>query len=493
MDDRDNIFSVSGEASGNAPENKYIPKHEKPSPEPEQQAVPPSQETVQQAPPPQQTPPPQPKVVRPKYDAFMFEPIGFDEYDRMTAAETKAAEEKRLRKERTRRERIMVLLFVLLLIIAAGLAAYGIVSDVMRARRLGGSISSDQPVLILYQSKKPEGANELANMKDENGRYTTEGAAAAVKPSIVEIYTYGDSLHNELLGTGSGIVISDEGSEAYIVTNAHVLQSDGYHTIHTVDGDVYSAKIVGRDVKTDIAVIRVNSSKLEPAVLGDSDEVLVGEQVIAIGNPAGLSSTVTDGIVSAVSRKIKSDSTGFEMDCIQTDAAISPGNSGGALVNMYGQVIGITSSKYVNSKYEGLGFAITINEARPIIEELIQKGYIDGRFRIGITLIDMDGTAKIMSIESDLGFSLPEGFEGIYITSIAEDCDISKTDLKPKDFITAINGQSVKTYSEFYDTISGMYGAGDTVPATCAHLEKDKEPVYYNIEFRLMEDTSGNY
>ena len=119
--------------------------------------------------------------------------------------------------------------------------------------------------------------------------------------------------------------------------------------------------------------------------------------------------------------------------------------------------------------------------------------------RIGLGQLSMlieqvlDGTAKIMSIESDLGFSLPEGFEGIYITSIAEDCDISKTDLKPKDFITAINGQSVKTYSEFYDTISGMYGAGDTVPATCAHLEKDKEPVYYNIEFRLMEDTSGNY
>ncbi|MBQ8961922.1 MAG: trypsin-like peptidase domain-containing protein [Ruminococcus sp.] len=489
MDERDSIFSVSGKASGSAPEQKYIPKHEKPA----QEQVPPSQDQPSPPPPQQQAPPPQPKAVRPKYDAFMFEPIGFDEYDRMTAAETKAAEEKRLRRERSRREKLLVLLFVLLLLIAAGLAAYGIVSDVMRGRRLGGSISSDQPVLILYQSKKPEGANELANMQDENGRYTTEGAAAAVRPSIVEIYTYADSLHNELLGTGSGIVISDEGSDAYIVTNAHVLQSDGYHTIHTVDGEVFSAKIVGRDVKTDIAVIRVNSSKLEPAVLGDSDEMLVGEQVIAIGNPAGLSSTVTDGIVSAVSRKIKSDSTGFEMDCIQTDAAISPGNSGGALVNMYGQVIGITSSKYVNSKYEGLGFAITINEAMPIIEELIQQGYISGRFRIGVTLIDMDGEAKLMSIESDLGFALPEGFTGIYITSLAEDCDISKTDLKPKDFITAINGQSVKTYSEFYETISSMYGAGDVVPATCAHLEKDKEPVYYNIEFRLMEDTSGNY
>ena len=493
MDERDNIFSVSGEASDNKEksEQKYIPKHEKPSEEPVQQTAPPPQ----QAAPPPQSPPrtanTQPR--RPVYDSFMYEPIGFDEYDRMTAAETKAAEEKRERNERRKRERTLILLFVLILIIAAGLAAYGIISDVIRARN-GGVITSDgKPVLILYQSQKPEGANELANMKDENGKYTTEGVAAAVKPCIVEIYTYADSLHNELLGTGSGIVISDEEGDAYIVTNAHVLQSDGYHTIHTVDGNVYSAKIIGRDAKTDIAVIRVSSSNLQPAVLGDSDETLVGEQVIAIGNPAGLSSTVTDGIVSAVNRKIKTDSTGFEMDCIQTDAAISPGNSGGALVNMYGQVIGITSSKYVNSKYEGLGFAITINEARPIIEELIQNGYISGRFRIGITLIDMEGDDKIATIESELGFTLPEDFEGIYITSIAEDCDISNTDLKEGDFITAINGKSVKTYSEFYDTISGMYGAGDTVPATCAHLEEGKEPEYYNIEFKLMEDTSGNY
>ena len=113
-----------------------------------------------------------------------------------------------------------------------------------------------------------------------------------------------------------------------------MLRADGYHTVHTVDEKVYPAKIIGRDVKTDIAVIKVDGVSLQPATLGDSDETIVGEQVIAIGNPANLSSTVTDGIVSAVNRKIRSDSTGFEMDCIQTNADISPGNSGGALVNM---------------------------------------------------------------------------------------------------------------------------------------------------------------
>ena len=166
MDERDNIFSVSGEASDNKEksEQKYIPKHEKPSEEPVQQTAPPPQ----QAAPPPQSPPrtanSQPR--RPVYDSFMYEPIGFDEYDRMTAAETKAAEEKRERNERRKRERTLILLFVLILIIAASLAAYGIISDVIRARN-GGVITSDgKPVLILYQSQKPEGANELANMKD---------------------------------------------------------------------------------------------------------------------------------------------------------------------------------------------------------------------------------------------------------------------------------------------------------------------------------------
>ena len=269
--------------------------------------------------------------------------------------------------------------------------------------------------------------------------------------------------------------------------------SKGYHIIKTSDDKAYEAKVIGRDVKTDIAIIKISASNLKPAVFGDSDEVAVGEQVMAIGNPAGLSGSVTDGIVSAVNRKIKSDSTGFEMNCIQTNADISPGNSGGALVNMYGQVIGITSSKYVSSYYEGLGFAITINEAAPIIDELISQGFVSGRFRIGIQLIDMSSDIKIMTIEEELGFELPEDFSGIYIAEISEDCDIANTELKVGDFITEINGKTIKTYNDLYTTISGLYGAGDTVPATCAHLMKNGNIEYYNIEFKLMEDTSGNY
>ncbi|MDE6091815.1 MAG: trypsin-like peptidase domain-containing protein, partial [Ruminococcus sp.] len=386
-------------------------------------------------------------------------------------------------------EKFIIFLFIMIILLAVALAVYGIANDVYKSRSFMEKFQSLQHI-VLYQQTKPEGANDLSNFVDENGRYTIEGAAAAVKDSIVEIYTYSDSSHNILSGTGSGVVISADG---YIVTNAHVLQADGYHSVHTVDDKIYDAQIIGRDSKTDIAVIKVNNANLVPAVLGNSDEAIVGEQVIAVGNPAGLSNTVTDGIISAVNRKIRSDSTGFEMDCIQTNADISPGNSGGALVNMYGQVIGITSSKYVSSSFEGLGFAITINEALPIIEQLIDNGYISGRFRIGIQLIDMSSDDKIALIEQELGFKLPEDFYGVYIDAVSEDCDIANTKLKAGDFITEINGTPVKTYDELYDTISSEFGAGDKVPAKCASVDKKGKVTYYDIEFKLMEDTSGNY
>jgi len=432
----------------------------------------------------------QTQTFRPVYDEFMYEPLGFE--NNPTDIPLYDEPPKTKKHKANVSEVLTIILFVLLLLSSAGLSVWGIVNDVTNSQLVIDELKIKQNV-VLYQDAKPEGANDLQNFVDENGKYTVEGVASAVRSSIVEIYTYADSKRSTLLGTGSGIVLSSDG---YIATNAHVLKENGYHTVHTADGRNYNAKIVGRDVKTDIAVILVNEASLTPAVLGNSDEAIVGEQVIAIGNPAGLSNTVTDGIISAVNRKIRSDSSGFEMNCIQTNADISPGNSGGALVNMYGQVIGITSSKYAsspNSSFEGLGFAITINEAKPIIEELINTGYISGRFRIGIQLIDMSNKAKIEEIEKALGYSIPEDFAGVFIADISQDADIAKTELKVGDFITAINGKSVKTYDELYDTISSMYKAGDKVPATCAKISENGEVSYYNIEFTIMEDKSGNF
>ena len=425
---------------------------------------------------------------RPVYDRFMYEPIGFEELDRQQNAEPAVDPAKQLAKS----QKAIAVLFALIVAIAAFIAIFGIIYDIVNSDKIVSKIGKQNQVVI-YQESKPEGANDIENFKDENGRYTPEGAAALVKPSIVKIYTYADYsgyASKKPVGTGSGIVLNEDG---YIVTNAHVLEAQGYHKIETMDGDFYDAKVVGRDTKTDIAVIKVEAPDLTPATLGNSDEALVGETVIAIGNPANLAGTVTDGIISAVDRKIRSDSSGFEMTCLQTNAEISPGNSGGALVNMYGQVIGITSSKYVSSDLEGLGFAITINEAAPVIEELIKNGFVAGRFRIGIHLLDMGSEAKIAAIEEKIGAELPDDFKGIYIDSIDEDCDIANTDLKKGDFIVAINGKSVSTYDELYDFISEQYEAGDTVPATCASIDKKGNVSYYEIEFKLMEDKSGNY
>ena len=180
------------------------------------------------------------------------------------------------------------------------------------------------------------------------------------------------------------------------------------------------------------------------------------------------------------------------MNCIQTNADISPGNSGGALVNMFGQVIGITSSKYVSSSYEGLGFAITINEALPIIEELIDNGFVSGRFRVGITLIGTDTDASRKKVEEEIGFELPEDFNGIYIAEIAKDSKIAETELKSGDFITEIAGKQVTNYDELYSAVS-EFKIGDKIPAECVRFNDKHEPETFEIEFEIMEDTSGDY
>ena len=419
-----------------------------------------------------------------EYDDFMFEPLGFEELERQNEAEKSFFVRQNAMKSKRQRKIIILLFLIFLSVMALGI--YCIVSDIISSRNSAEQFSSGKSV-VLYQSVKPDKAD--SGYVDENGKYSTEGIAMTVRPSIVEIYTYSDSSKETLEGTGSGIIISEDG---YIVTNAHVLNAEGCHTVKIHDGKSYKADIIGRDSKTDIAVIKIKASGLSPAVLGDSDEVVVGEEVMAIGNPAGLSGTVTNGIVSAVNRKIRGKTTSFEMNCIQTNADISPGNSGGALVNMYAQVIGITSSKYASTTLEGLGFAISINEAKPIIEELINNGYISGRFKIGITFIGVKNTETKLAVEEELGYSIPDDFRGLYITDISEECDIADSGLKKGDFIFEVEGRPVEDYDGLYNIIKD-FSAGDTINAKCASISEDGEIVKYDIQFELMPDTSGDY
>lgn len=379
--------------------------------------------------------------------------------------------------------------FAVMAVLVFLLCLYCIISDLMHGALQGTDVKAPSVELVVQMQKAPDLDPEDENVTAE-GTYTARGVAEAVRPSIVEVCVYSDAERTVAVGTGSGVVFSENG---YIITNAHVLAGE-YYSVIDYDENEYEAQVVGSDAKTDLAVIRVDA-QLTPAVFGDSDQVYVGQDVMAIGNPAGLKSTVTKGIVSAVNRQIRSDSAGFRMECIQTDAAISPGNSGGALVNMYGQVIGITSSKYASqyeATYEGLGFAITTADALPILEELAGQGFVSGRFRIGIVFIATDSAVGAYQYEQTTGMPLPAGITGLWINEISEDCDIAGTELAVNDFILSVNGTQVHTYDEVMEVLEGFEG-GDTVKAGCARVSENGTVEYFDIEFKLEEDTSGNY
>lgn len=363
------------------------------------------------------------------------------------------------------------------------IVAFAMYCIVTQTYRLKDSYYSPgkKTTVTLGLNSRPEKDDGL---KDESGKYTSSGICKAVSPSVVEILIY-DKGKPSPAGSGSGIIMSDDG---YIVTNAHVIQHGEVIKVVLNDKSVFEGETIGYDSKTDIGVLKIvpAGKELQPAEFGNSDEVVQGEQVMAIGNPGGLSGSISGGYVSGINRMIRADQTGHDMNCIQTDAAISPGNSGGALVNMYGQVIGITSSKYVSSSYEGLGFAIAINDAKPVIEELIANGYIAGRFKVGISFYEI---TKDQSAASGLP-------EGLLIETMDENCDISKSGLKEKDIIVEVEGSRVYDYDSFMDAIAKHEkGAGDKVHAKAVRIDEKDKTKRENIEFEftLVEDTSGDY
>ncbi|MBQ4101214.1 MAG: trypsin-like peptidase domain-containing protein, partial [Oscillospiraceae bacterium] len=254
-------------------------------------------------------------------------------------------------------------LLAITVLVFAGIGVYsimpnGILDDGKNQSEQAGDENNNQNQgnvdfhgITLNDRPQTEGSTSL------DGAPSSKEIVKSVKPSVVAVVQYAKSNYGtyEKVGSGSGIIISQDG---YIVTNAHVIEGAAGVLVVLDNGEEHEATIVGADTKTDIAVIKINAQNLVYAELGNSDQIEVGEWVIAIGNPGGLdlAGSVTKGIVSAVNRPVKHGS--YTLNFIQTDAAINPGNSGGALVNEYGQVIGINSSKFVATDYEGIGFAI---------------------------------------------------------------------------------------------------------------------------------------
>ena len=339
----------------------------------------------------------------------------------------------------------------------AGYGTYALVSgqqQQMESESAEAEASAPSTQLTLNDKPQSTQTDEAVNLS--GGELTITQRAEKVMPSAVGIVAYIQSSQSIFGGEqsqGSGIILSEDG---YIVTNQHVI--DGATSVKVVlnDSSEYNATVVGEDEKTDLAVLKIEATGLTPAEFGNSDQMQIGEQVIAVGNPGGLelAGSVTVGYVSAVNRPITT-STGSTIDCIQTDAAINPGNSGGALVNTYGQVIGINSQKIAATEFEGIGFAISINEAQPIINDLIQYGYVRGRVVMGITMQMIDQVSAQMY-----------GYQpGVGVVSVEENSPASEAGLVPGDIITEIDGEAL-TSTEVLTGILEEHKPGDVITLT---------------------------
>lgn len=276
----------------------------------------------------------------------------------------------------------------------------------------------------------------------------------------------------EATATGTGVVITENG---YIVTNAHVIYDSEYNsglskdiTVVLNGEDRYEAEVIGYDRDCDLAVLKIDETGLTAAEFGDSDNLKLGEAVTAIGNPLGfnLMNTVTRGIVSGMNRQITINDKA--MNLIQTDAAINSGNSGGPLINKYGQVIGINSSKmsasYSQTSIEGIGFAIPSNEVSKIIDDIMEYGYVTGKPQLGISCQDVNETVSQM-------YNLPVG---VYITEVTEGSAADEAGLRSGDVITAVDEKEVKTAEEL-NIEKNKHEAGDSIEITYVRSGKTEK------------------
>lgn len=311
--------------------------------------------------------------------------------------------------------------------------------------------------------------------------------AAKLTPSVVCIQNYQVTQNYGFMQTdtsdssvspaseGSGIIMSEDG---YIITNAHVVEGATSLKVMTSDGETYEAQLIGSDTVTDLAVVKIDATGLTAAEFGSSEDLRVADKVMAIGNPGGheLSSSVTIGYVSALNRAIANNTTGYTMEYIQTDAAINPGNSGGALINEYGQVVGINSAKISATGYEGLGFAIPIDTAQPIISDLIQYGYVKDRAVLGIS-------GQFIDSMTGRFYGLPQGE---YVAQL-NSSEAQASGLQVGDVITAIDGQQLDSESTLRSAILSKK-PGDTVTLQVYRSSTQKSAT---VELKLSEYSAG--
>ena len=314
-------------------------------------------------------------------------------------------------------------------------------------------------------------------------KMTIKEITAAAKNSVVEIRTESvasDSWMQQYVteGAGSGVIISKDG---YIMTNNHVIDGAGKIKVTTANEKEYEAKLVGTDPTNDVAVLKIDAKGLTPATYGNSDQLEVGDMAVVIGNPLGeLGGTVTAGIISATDRELSID--GKTMHLLQTDGSINPGNSGGGLFNGSGQLVGLVVAKSARSDVEGLGFAIPINTAADVAQQLIDKGYVSGQPFTGMTYQEgSSGSDTYNSFDSLFGGST----SGVYIYSVNGE-NAKKAGFQPGDQVFAVDGQEITTFDELSSIITS-HKVGDKLTFTIIRDGTQK-----NIKLELEEKTEAD-
>ena len=306
---------------------------------------------------------------------------------------------------------------------------------------------------------------------------TTAQVAKMVSPSVVVITTEQVVYSQVESGAGSGVIISSDG---YILTCAHVVDGASSITV-TIDDKDYTATLVGEDTTSDVAVIKIDATGLTPATVGDSDNLKVGQSVMAVGNPLGeLGGTVTGGMISALNRSvtIQGSSSVNTMSLIQMDASVSPGNSGGGLFNMSGELIGIVNAKSSSSDAEGLGFAIPINDAIKVAQELLENGYVTGRPYLGITYLGVE--------DAQTAAQLGVNAYGVYVVEVVKGGPAERAGLQSGDRIVSIDGTEIASKDDL-GTLMQKHAAGDTLSITIA-----RNGQMQTVSVTLGEKTASN-
>lgn len=402
-----------------------------------------------------------------------------------TYTATVATEEKPKKKKSAAGKKVLAILLAVFIVVAS----IGVGTAIGRSAVSKPNEVTDSEI---GESSSGISSGDGAQVVLDTAKNTNSSNLDAVKKardSVVGIVVYDSK--GSLAGEGSGVVMgtNDAGTLTYIITCAHVVSDDTIKScgILLEDGTIYEATIIGYDERTDIGVLSITETGLSAATFGDSSTLEVTESVYAIGNPGGSDyyGSVTDGIVSAVDRSLTST---YTMQVIQHTAAISPGNSGGALVNSAGQVIGINSSKIAATDYEGIGFAVPISIAKPVVESLIEHGYVPNRPKLGISYASVTNYQVYSMVVQIKG--LPKG--SVIIASISDDSSLSGGKVEVGDMIISVNGKDMDTSDVLLDVIDGAKVGDEIILGICRVNSRTYEVTNFDVTVTLVEDKGSS-